>query len=48
MSRVLKGVVWQDDPHIVEAPKFKRPKEQPEDDAGEMSEGGGYSEAEGR
>jgi len=38
LSRVLKGVVWQDDPHIVETPKFKRPKEQPEDDAGEMSE----------
>ena len=25
MSRVLKGVVWKDDPHIVDAPKFERP-----------------------
>ena len=25
MSRVLKGVVWHDDPHIVDAPKFERP-----------------------
>lgn len=25
MSRVLKGVVWQDDPHVVDVPKFERP-----------------------
>ena len=38
MSRVLKGVVWKDDPHIVETPKFERPKEQAEEDSPEMSE----------
>ena len=25
MSRVLKGVVWQEEPHIVDTPKFERP-----------------------
>lgn len=25
MSRVLKGVVWQEDPHVIDTPKFEKP-----------------------
>lgn len=38
MSRVLKGVVWKDDPRLVEAPSFPREEEDQEEMSGEVME----------